>query len=123
MTTGLPAKLCDMCHRPGACCRDFVLSVPFLNDQPIELEWRAFVERMEPRSGPLMQFVPTRRHVCLDPANEIPGNSYWRFKCTALRPNGRCGIYENRPSPCRTYAAGSDNLCVMYAGPPRSPYP
>lgn len=42
----------------------------------------------------------------------------WNWQCTALdEATGRCTIYEDRPSLCRDYAAGSDGLCVHYQAP------
>lgn len=38
----------------------------------------------------------------------------WTWECTQLQPNGRCGIYENRPQLCRDFAPGEGPLCVHY---------
>lgn len=38
------------------------------------------------------------------------------FNCPELLPNGRCGIYENRPELCRKFEEGSEPLCVHYNG-------
>lgn len=40
----------------------------------------------------------------------------WRWTCTQLLPNGRCGIYEDRPEVCRRYRPGEDPLCVHHWG-------
>jgi len=32
----------------------------------------------------------------------------WVFTCPMLDENGRCSIYENRPSACRSYQPGQE---------------
>lgn len=54
-----------------------------------------------------MPFVPE------EPYFNDKGGELWRFRCTALLANGRCGNYEDRPDLCKRYEAGSDELCVF----------
>jgi hypothetical protein len=37
------------------------------------------------------------------------GNNNGQGRCTALQDNNRCSIYEDRPSPCREYAAYTED--------------
>jgi len=111
----LPVNLCTICRSPGACCKDFPLSVSFWDDQDINEQWQAFIEKNAGgNNGALSQFYPVRK------MPETRGHDsdgiwhYWRFRCTALLPNGRCGMYAMRPAACQNYAPGTDKLCVMF---------
>ena len=48
--------------------------------------------------------------------------SYARFplRCTQLTPEGRCGIYPDRPQVCQDFRAGSED-CLDYVQRRRSP--
>lgn len=118
MTFPVPALLCDVCTHPGACCKNFVLNLQFWDDVDIYEQWAIIVSDQNGRNGELSQFVPAIRHEGDSWVDEESGRTYnqWRFMCKALKPNGRCGMYENRPYPCRDYKAGSDTLCVMFQG-------
>jgi Fe-S-cluster containining protein len=109
----VPAHLCSICRSPGACCKNFVLNKDFWDDEDIHEQW-AHVVANAGANGELSQFVPIRKFE--GDSKKLSGRSYnqWRFMCKALLPNGRCGMYENRPHPCREYKAGSDRLCVMF---------
>lgn len=113
----LPAKLCDVCKDPGACCREIPLSAVFWDDEDINIEWPR--RRDDYAAGPNghMPFTPIRKDLRsaghVDPAT---GRTYsqWLFSCSALQPDGRCGVYLTRPFCCSSYRAGSDRLCAMY---------
>lgn len=91
--------LCETCMRPGSCCKDLYLSGGGLHN-PQSLE---SVERRTLELG-LFMFRPLHQ------------DEYgrWRFWCTNLQPDGRCGDYEGRPELCRTYNEGYDGLCVHH---------
>lgn len=100
-------SLCDTCLSPGACCKRLALSGPFA--QPMSRE------RVE--------------HLLMSPewhsqgvGNFRPGDQdehgVWRFWCTQLLPDGRCGIYQDRPHLCRIYRPGQDAMCVHHWADP-----
>jgi len=119
---GLPVALCDVCKSPGACCRNFPLSIVFWDDESIEDQWAAAKRRFEPSNGE-MPFVPVRKCEGSTWRDPDSGRMYseWRFRCNALQPNGRCGVYADRPYPCRAFLPGSNSLCAMYLGPDARP--
>lgn len=124
MTTALPARLCDVCRRPGACCRELVLSTWFWADDGDEGVAATLAAHSGGSNGDLTVFVPGdviaptfKDAAGLQAAYEPRTIVQRRFSCRALGPSGRCTIYENRPGPCRRYEEGSDPLCVMYRGP------
>lgn len=110
---------CSKCVAPGTCCKaipittsfpltalaaevDIILSKKLMNDttdghNPGPNPFRAI------RQSPMVGF----------PLNVREDNTTtWLFECTALQPDGSCGIYDFRPRLCRRYVPGSDNLCV-----------
>lgn len=110
---GLPAKLCDVCSKPGACCDDFVLSLTTWADEGDEGAIAMRDRRELPfvlADGPIGGVFQSEEH---------GGRSYVqrRWRCPALSAGGRCTIYQSRPSPCRNYQSGSDALCVMWKAP------
>lgn len=98
--------LCESCIAPGSCCKKMHLTGGVsLHDgvrlgKPMSHE---LAEKLTALNG-LHTFFPTHQR---------PDGS-WEFACTALQPDGRCGIYEDRPELCKSYVAGSDPLCVHY---------
>lgn len=42
--------------------------------------------------------------------------------CDACSNPGRCCIYQDRPTLCRNYQAGSDPLCCMSPKAPPTPF-
>jgi Fe-S-cluster containining protein len=100
-------SVCDSCFVPGNCCRAVILSGD-PRVATVETALEAIVQ-MAAQSGfeehPL-SFMPLYRR--------RDGN--WVWWCFNLLPNGRCGDYANRPHACRTYEAGTDDLCVHYGG-------
>lgn len=60
-----------------------------------------------------LPFQPTEIHGLF--TDEDSGRRYvtYAYSCPELLPNGRCGIYENRPNVCRDYKPGTDALCVF----------
>jgi len=38
----------------------------------------------------------------------------FKYHCTMLQHNERCGIYEDRPPMCHHYQVGADEMCVFY---------
>jgi Fe-S-cluster containining protein len=99
-------SMCDRCISPGACCKRLVLSGPFA--APMSLE-RAEHLLIDP------DWFPQTKGV-FRPGNQLP-NGRWEFWCTALKSDGRCGIYEDRPQLCRDYRPGADGLCVHFWNP------
>ena len=105
-------SLCQVCRDPGACCRNFPMSLPI----PIGSSY-AEVERLmrdnEAAAEPWIALGP-------DPINGKPqekknGYEQWRFACRALTIEGRCSVYEERPFACRHYQPLMDDLCIMRA--------
>ena len=90
---------CDRCVSPGSCCKSVPL-VKFFPDTATPADVLEEI-RKDPR---LNTFVPIR------PA--LDGG--WLFVCTALQPNGRCGVYETHPDLCKDFAPGGDPLCIHY---------
>lgn len=70
---------CDACR--GACCETFILPASDLLDDDVS-RWLAL--------------HASRRQNLLE----------FDCRCTKLTAEGRCGIYEDRPSLCRTFAVG-----------------
>lgn len=110
MSAGLPARLCDVCAKPGACCDNFVLSLTHWADEGDEgaIGRRDSKELpFELADGPIAGVYRSEEH---------DGRSYVtrRWRCPALSFGGRCTIYLNRPNACRNYESGSDPLCVMW---------
>lgn len=111
--TSVPAKLCDVCSNPGACCDNFHLTITFWADEGDEGVLAERDRRQLPfvlATGPVAAVYQSEEH---------NGRSYvtrtWR--CPAVSPSGRCTIYQSRPQPCMLYEAASDGLCAMYRAP------
>lgn len=111
-------SLCDKCFSPGACCKRLSLStgggviLVWDDEDPVE----QLKDRMyEPEPGRPMPFVPLEGMNSFQDPDGRSYSSYW-WKCTQLLPNGRCGVYENRPELCRSFEPGSGHLCVHYNG-------
>lgn len=124
------ASLCDACTNPGRCCTGFTLPVARWKETPLEaLVVMATVNvgtttegwslLLDPRPG-----KPRRRDlVSADvglpfmPLSRQP-NGNWRWWCPHL-VKGRCSIYEDRPTLCRQFEAGTDPLCCMHVPDPQ----
>jgi Fe-S-cluster containining protein len=72
---------------------------------------------LPPMSREAAEHAALRYGLPFVPAHQHP-DGRWDWSCTQLQKDGRCGIYEDRPQLCRTYAAGSDPLCVHYWADP-----
>lgn len=113
-------SLCDTCRVPGACCRMFVLNCLF---DPVN--WKEEATKLMAKYG-VPYFKPIavafngsfvfmgghRHHHPQHPQHE--GKVSVHFNCDNLLPNGRCGIYNERPETCSTLEPGSDPLCGEY---------
>ncbi len=107
-------SLCDRCISPGACCKKLRLyresgeAVTFWLDEPIE----------EQLSKDELPFKPL--DLVVECTDSETGRKYgvFDFMCPKLRPDGRCGDYENRPDLCRRFEPGSGPLCVHYQAEP-----
>ena len=101
-------SLCDVCLSPGACCQRMALSSSLIRRVWMPGgEGRAHDPMSRDRAEHLMiaaglPFIPSHQQA----------NGVWRYGCTQLQPNGRCGAYEERPQVCRDFKPGSDPLCV-----------
>ena len=99
-------SLCDTCHSPGACCKNFSLGRTFWfdGDDTVEL----FLKSND------FPFVPilVEEHE----SEKKGGRKYgsYRFSCPKLTAEGRCSIYEDRPYVCRQYEPASSSLCVYF---------
>lgn len=102
--------LCDVCLEPGACCKRLHLT-GFSEDPLRQPQLPMSHERAEHFAMSAgLPFRPLEQ-------NE---RGVWLWECTALLPNGRCSIYEDRPELCRAYKPGSDPLCVHHVPRPDS---
>ncbi len=101
---------CDSCSDPGRCCRQFYLATRENGTAEVRTGTTRDEARrqMEAKGWP---FEPLDHRPF-----EMDGQwiDAWTFFCTKLLPNGRCGVYEDRPQLCRDYEPGSDALCVYY---------
>ncbi|MBA3878609.1 MAG: hypothetical protein C0500_02710 [Sphingobium sp.] len=95
--------LCDVCVKPGNCCRDVFLE----NGGGLDaLESPMSFERAEHLAMSYsLPFRPARQRA----------DGRWTWWCTALDDrSGRCTRYAARPQLCRDYAPGTDELCAHY---------
>lgn len=101
----LRESMCDVCMSPGHCCQLIALSGS--NPDPTK-------QPQQPMSFEAAEhFLLKSNHSMFRPAFQDE-KGIWRFTCTALQPNGRCGIYDERPMVCRLYEPGTDRLCVHF---------
>ena len=122
--TACASLLCDACSNPGRCCAGFHL--PIAEDAGTVLE--ALVAAATVRVGTTRggrsvklgedgdgsgHLASAEVGLPFLPLWRTPGG-LWRWWCPNL-VGGRCAIYEDRPTLCRRYAAGSDGLCCMSA--------
>lgn len=98
----MSASLCDSCYAPGQCCKGFVLNNGTVGRGMTKAEVLELLKGYD-----LEMLVPSKV--------EIEGDQ-WRFFCTNLTLEGRCGDYENRPPICRGLEPASDQLCVHWKG-------
>ena len=105
-------SMCDRCYAPGQCCKTMGLSIAggdpltVWTDEPI-------APQMAAQGLPFETFMPLELFTDAETGRPY-GTFLWR--CTKLQPDGRCGIYEARPALCRSFEAGSDQLCVHWRG-------
>lgn len=101
------ASLCDTCHSPGHCCKEFHLdNLTTWKDEGISAVAAALKNAELP-------FTPVRQ---AGTWKDTDGREYvsWYATCQKLTSEGRCSIYETRPALCRKYEPASDALCVYY---------
>ena len=91
--------ICSICASPGACCKGFTLSQSGIAITTIEVAEVLLLERRFPF---IINGVEVR-----------DGSDVVSFSCTKLGANGRCSIYEGRPSLCRNFRPLTDTLCEM----------
>ncbi len=96
-------SLCDKCFHPGACCKNFRLTLESGNSFAAGMLKGEAKAAAEWRNLP---FLPSRRG----------SDGRWKWKCSELGADGRCNIYESRPGVCRAYIPASDGLCVHFKG-------
>ena len=87
----------SICNDCGACCKHFRVSF-------YQGELDTFPGGRVPAelTQPVTPFL-----VCMNGTEK--GNDNGQGRCTALKDNNRCSIYEDRPSPCREYAAYTED--------------
>jgi Fe-S-cluster containining protein len=102
--------LCDICPKPGRCCSNFLLfGIGNVDDLFHKDTWQEESTRATSDVG-----VPYFKPVLAVP-HAMPyddGMVRVEFSCTNLL-NGRCSIYDSRPSVCRKYVPSQDILCVF----------
>lgn len=103
---------CAICPEPGSCCREFKLDRWFPRQaarQEVQ-DWIAKLKDSDGRDHPFVAVEPLEEDV------EAGGREVrWVFRCPELRADGRCGIYDERPYPCREYQPGRDGMCALHA--------
>ena len=101
--------LCEACLSPGHCCKKIHLSdttgALYIEGEqdPVEVVTRKIGQHW---------FKPLEECHSLEVEGVRRVDYLW--ECTALGPDGRCTVYENRPQLCRDYVAGTDRLCVHF---------
>src|SRR4051812_27469125 len=90
----IPAMgLCSICPEPGHCCKRFTLSwLPFGL-----ANWKAEASQRLREWG--LPFIPVEIREVSGLGADEKADLY--YGCPKLTPEGRCGIYEFRPEPCR----------------------
>ena len=94
---------CDECG--GACCESF--EVPLTDIQPPgqdELRWVLLHGRNMKRAGEHGNY----------------SSVVFDCRCTALQPDGKCGVYFDRPELCRAMPAGGEE-CLEHVKARRTP--
>lgn len=109
-------SLCDTCAAPGACCKRMRF---WLGGDPMT-QW---VGNDLNEDNPQLDLPPVYPVEMVEQWISPEGRPYaeYRYGCYALQPDGRCGIYEDRPKLCRDYEPGTDPMCVHYTPPPENP--
>ena len=91
------------CQTCGACCAFFLgVSLEAANAMPPERYWEVFVANEEGQELLINRFV--RRNAEHGACVSLQGN---------LGESVACSIYEQRPSPCHKFAAGSDKCHAL----------
>lgn len=72
---------CRACR--GACCESFSLPAPMVKVPPPD--GKRWLELHATKDGPLLEF---------------------ECRCTKLKADGSCGIYDDRPDVCRVFRPG-----------------
>lgn len=106
-------SVCSFCPVPGACCKNFALTIGFWEGMTNE----QVRDNIRSRDGDVLPFDPIGPDETDDwHTDDVSGNRYkrWRFSCPHLSVEGRCMIYSTRPKACHLYYPGSDALCVMF---------
>jgi Fe-S-cluster containining protein len=103
-------NLCQMCPKPGSCCRGFVLSDDDGDITFWKSSWREDTVKAMEKWG-----LPFRPAEINEEFVEGDGDPYVTVKldCPKLSSDGRCTIYNERPEACRNFVPGSDTLCVF----------
>ncbi len=87
----------SICNDCGACCKHFRVS--FYQGELDTYPGGKVPAELTQRVTPFL--------VCMNGTEN--GNDGGKGRCVALQENNRCSIYDNRPSPCREYAAYMDD--------------
>lgn len=115
LSQSAPMLLCDVCPKPGNCCKDFSL---FTSDGEItywEDTWESDSRAdLDKRSMPFVGGI-NRQFSVTDKDSPDFGRTYVSlyYSCSKLDDLGRCSIYETRPDLCRSFVPGSCPLCVF----------
>lgn len=112
-------SLCDTCAEPGRCCKSLQLGG---RDPKVGIStWAGPGEAEKQMAAFGLPFVAIEGRTegpwtVEHPDSPNCGRAYVQhvWSCPRLLPSGRCGAYEDRPTICRDFKAGSDPLCVYY---------
>ena len=96
--------------RPAACCRAFTLSTPVTE----------ITGDTHGPDGPLI--VRLVESIGPHRVNPESGHDYDYdvdlYRCKALSVDGRCTVYETRPTMCRSFQCVGPRACLEYVGCP-----
>lgn len=106
-------SLCDTCRDPGHCCRRLRLWNE-AGKEPTSWADRGLDGAQDAAVAFAAPFMPIE--VAATFTDSETGREFvsWWWRCDALMPDGRCGMYELRPALCRSYEPASSALCAEF---------
>lgn len=106
-------SLCQMCPKPGMCCKNFPLSQGGFEVTFWEGSWKKDVETFLKEKK--LPFIPVKIHAYYQ-TKEFFKYVTVVYSCPKVTPEGRCSIYKDRPDLCKRYLPGESDICCFYKG-------